>query len=120
MTDREYNEQQLDLFADLIDQIEEVVNDTEVKSLWAQKKLLKTAAYMVRNHKTATISLLAFAEGVNPDEYRFTAVSLPAKIVKMLSSPDFAVIREVFISLGQNGAEGSSGSATGDIQAGND
>lgn len=107
------NEEQLDLFADLIEPVGEIVADKAVRDTLAAKKTAAAAKYAIKNHKSAVIEILARLDGVEPEEYRVPGpLGLAAKLLALLNTKEFS---EVFIGREQKNAAESSGPATENI-----
>jgi hypothetical protein len=103
-------EHALDVLADLLDPISEIVSDKEIatiiKSKMPKVKIIKPA---IKNHKKAVIQALALLDGVPPEEYEVNLLTLPLKILEILNDP---MIEELFSSQSQTMGSASSGSAT--------
>lgn len=95
-----HGEKCLDMFADLIEPIAEIMSDKEIAE--AAKKENKAAAVSVaiRNHKKAVIEVMAILDGENPVEYaeKINIFTLPAKLLEILNEPE---ILNLFQSQGQ-------------------
>ena len=107
-------EKALDVMADLLDPISEIVTDSEIvniiKSGVPKIKLVKPA---IKNHKKAVIEILAILDGVPVEGYEINVLTLPLKILEILNDP---MVEELFTSQGQMMESASSGSAMENIE----
>lgn len=105
------NEDKLELFADLIEPAAEIFSDAEISKLSDTKaSKARITAALIKNHKSAVITILALLEGLEPDKYIVPGpIALAGKILKLLNDPE---IVGLFTSQGQNATAVSSGSAT--------
>jgi len=104
------NEEVLDLFADLLEPVGEILSDKELSTLVQEKgKQLKAVQIAIKKHKTAIIQILARVDGVDPAEYKVNILTLPVKLMQFVNRPE---VQELFTSQGQKGEPASSGSAT--------
>lgn len=102
------NEESLDLFADLLEPVAEILSDDEVKRAF-RKKQVKGVKVAIKNHKAAIIEILALLDGVPVEEYRVNVLTLPLKVIELLNKPEVA---SLFQSLGQEKDAAASGSVT--------
>lgn len=104
---REYtNEEQLDRFAELLEPIVEIFNDPAV-SAGINVSPAKAIAAAIKSHKKAVITVLAYAEGCDPGEYKVPdPMTLLFKAVTLMQRPELAVL---FPSLAQSEGSASSG-----------
>lgn len=107
------NEEQLELFADLIEPVGEIVGDKAVRDAIAAKQTFAAVRYAIKNHKKALIEILARLEGQDPEKYRVPGpLGLAGKAIALVNSKEFV---EVFIGQDQTTAAESSGPATENI-----
>ena len=114
-------EKALDMFADLIEPITEILDDKEIAKIWKSRKtkdgqtlksvLGKAVSVAIKNHKTAVITILAILDDVPVEEYECNILSLPKKLLDILNDP---AIFDLFTSQGQETQE-PSGSAMANI-----
>lgn len=78
------NEDALDLLADLIDPVSNILADDEViKSLNTNKiSMVKT---IIKTHKKEVIEILARLDGVPVEEYKVNVFTLPIKLIEILN-----------------------------------
>lgn len=106
------NEENLDLFADLMAPVAEIMTDEEVVSAFRAEggRAIDAVKPAIKNHKKAIIEILAALEGVDVESY---VVPPPAqllmKIVNLANDPD---VQCLFSLQGQTEVAASSGSAT--------
>lgn len=84
----------LDAIADILDPIMEITSDEEIESAWKskdkQKGRIKAIQLMLRNHKEATITILAILDGEDPKTYEPSLLTLPKKLFEVFNDPDIA------------------------------
>lgn len=109
------NEENLDLFAELLEPCAEIFTDPEVKEN-AQKgeTRIKAIKAAIKNHKQAVILLLAAIEGIDVDEYIVPPpLQFMRKLLEIINRPD---VQELFTLQGLNDIAASSGSASENIE----
>lgn len=110
------NEEELDLFADLLDPVAEILSDNAVANVFRSNgKPITAVKYAIKNHKQAVIEILARIDGEPVESYRVTALSLPVKILALLNKPE---VKDLFTSQGMSDDAGSSSSAMENIEDG--
>lgn len=110
------NDEALDLFADLLEPVAEIITDQEViDALQNDGKWIKAIKPAIKNHKSAVVEILARVDGVEPSEYKVNVVALPIKLLNLLNKPE---LKELFTSQAQENAAGSFGLATENIEDG--
>lgn len=104
------NDEQLELFADLIEPAAEILGDEEVGEIFKSGgKPITAVKLAVKKHKAAVVEILARLEGEEPSQYKVPGpVSLALKLFKLFSTPEIA---ELFTGQSQSVAA-SGGSAT--------
>lgn len=103
------DEQALDLLAELIEPLSEILSDKEVRKAAEEGKKAKTVSVAIKNHKKEVMCVLAALDGVPVEEFHCNVLTLPVKLIEMLNDPD---ISQLFISAGQTEAKKRSGSLT--------
>lgn len=104
------NEDALELLADIIDPLAEILGDPEVaEQMKRREAIAKAVAIAIKKHKTAIFNLLARLEGVPADEYQCGVFTLPAKLIEIFSDKEFA---DFFALQGQRMGVTSSGPVT--------
>lgn len=89
------DEQALDVLAEIIEPAAEILADDEVKRIAREESKLKLAAYIIKTHKKSVIEIMARLDGKDPAEYSFNLLTLPKKVLEILSDPELA---ELFTS----------------------
>lgn len=104
----------IDVLADLIDPMSEIISDKEIETLFKMNapklKLVKTA---LKKHKKEVIEILAVLDGESPETYDVNIVTLPLKVLELLNDP---MVANLFQSQGQKNQEEHSGSAMGNTE----
>lgn len=109
------NEEELDLFADLLEPAAEIIGDKEVADVIRNGgKKITAVALAIKNHKSEVIKILARIDGVPVEEYKVNAITLPIRLINLLNIPE---VGELFTGQSRKSAA-SSGSATENIKDG--
>ncbi len=104
------NEEQLELFADLIEPCAEILSDKELAAAFQSGNRAKAIKLGIKNHKSAVIEILARIDGVDVGAYKVpTPPVLAMKILSLFNNPEIA---ELFTPQAQNETATHSGSAT--------
>lgn len=101
-------EEALDLLADMIEPISDIMTDKEIGETWKINRF-KAIKLAIKNHKRAVIEVMALLDGVPVEEYKCNLFTLPVKILELLNDP---ALVQLFTYQGQTGDAKSSGSAT--------
>lgn len=110
------NEENLELFADLIEPCAEIFSDKELAAELQRGQIASAVKLGIKKHKSAVIEILARIDGVEVGQYKVpTPPVLAMKIISLFNDPDVAAL---FTSAGQSGAETASGSVTENTEDG--
>ena len=101
-------EEALDLLADMIEPISEIMTDKEIGEIWKTNRF-KAIKLAIKNHKKAVIEVMALLDGAPAEEYKCNLFTLPFKILELLNDP---ALVQLFTYQGQTGDAKSSGSVT--------
>ena len=101
------DEDALDLFADLIDPITDIMGDKEVVNSFTKESKIKGIQMMIKKHKGAVFQCLAILEGIPVEEYHCDILSLPKTILEIMNDEG---LMDFFKSQGQQMEEESFGS----------
>lgn len=107
-------ERALDLLAEMMDPITEILADKELKRIAANGTRIQLIKKILKDHKKSMITILALLDDQDPETYEPTLPEIPAKIMQVLNDPAF---KSFFTSQGQSKDEASSGSAMENIEA---
>lgn len=103
----------LNVLADLIEPVGEIVSDKEILDILRKKgsNKLSAVSLAIRNHTKSVIAILAALERKTPEEYEneVTLYTLPKALLDVLNDPELA---QLFTSRGQTGDAISFGSAS--------
>lgn len=84
-------ERALDIIADIIDPLTEIISDSNVRAMAKNKsdrpKLIKL---LLKNHKTAILTIMALLDGAEPESYEPSIVEIPAKLFDLFNDPDIS------------------------------
>lgn len=108
------DEKALDLLADLIEPLSEILADEDVRKAAEKVSRIRAVSVAIKKHTKAIMQMLATIEGVPVEEYHCNVFTLPNTLVEMLNDPDIAPL---FISAGQRTEKKSSGSLTENTEA---
>lgn len=103
-------EEALDVLADLIEPVAMMMTDDEIQKIYQSQPKLNLVKYIIKNHKSELIEIMAILERKDPKEYakEVTILSLPKKLLELLNDEDLV---SVFQSQVQSMGETSSGLA---------
>lgn len=103
------DEQALDVLADILEPLGEILTDENVRAAAKEKNKLKAVKYAIKNHKKQVMYIMAVLDGKSPAEYHCNLITLPVKLLEILNDP---MITEVFNSQSQETGGNASGTAT--------
>ena len=110
------NEQELELFADLLEPFAEILGDKAVSDVFRSKgKPITAIKYVIKNHKAAVIEILARIDETPVEEYHVSALALPVKLLNLLNRPE---LKDLFTLQGQMNDAASFTSATENTEDG--
>lgn len=112
-----HGEQCLDILADLIEPIAEIMSDKDIAKAAREKTRAAAVKIAIKNHKKAVIEIMAALEQKEPEEYakEINLFILPAKVIEILNEPE---IISLFQSQSQNADLKPFGSATENTEVG--
>ena len=82
------NEDAIDLLADLIDPVTEIIADPEIQRLWYKSTKIKLIQYALKSYKKQVLEILARIDGVPVEEYKCNVFTLPVKILQLLNDEE--------------------------------
>ena len=104
------NECAIEALADMFEPIVEIASDDEIKSAARSDNRILVVKLILKNHAKSVLALMAASEGVPVEEYECNMLTLPTKLMELLSSPEFNFL---FPSQSQTEEATYFGSATG-------
>lgn len=108
-------EDALDLMADIIDPLTEIMTDENLKKLVNSKQSrLKIVQFLLREHKKEIIEIMARLDGVEAKNFKCNFYTLPKMLLEILNDEGLA---DLFPLLGQMTDVESSGSAMENTEA---
>lgn len=107
-------EKALDVLADLLDPICEIVTDEEVTSELQQGSKVRGVSLMLRNHKKSVLTIFAILDDKDPETYEPNLIELPQMLLEAFNDPE---LLSLFISQGQSVEQTSSGSVMENTEA---
>lgn len=103
-------EHALDVLADIIDPVVEIVGDEEIsEAIKAGKPKLLIAKLVLKGHKKSIITILALLNEKDPKTYEPSLLELPKMVLELLNDEELA---KLFQSQGQMMDSAYFGSAT--------
>lgn len=104
------NEEALDLLADLMDYVAEILSDDKTMEVYkTEKKQTNFIKYVIKHHKHTIIAMLARIDGTPVEEFECDFFSLPSLVIEMFNNK---MITNLFTSQEQSTESQSSGPAT--------
>ena len=89
-------ERALDVLADLIDPVAEILGDKEIsEALQSGKAPAKAIKLALKNHKRAVLDMMAAIDGEDPETYQPSLFVLPKRILDLLNDPE---VQQLFAS----------------------
>ena len=89
-------ERALDVLADLIDPVAEIMADKEiVEILRSGKAPAKAIKLSLKNHKKAVLAMMAAIDGEDPETYQPSLFVLPKRMLDLLNDPE---VQQLFSS----------------------
>jgi hypothetical protein len=85
----------LDVWADLLEPITAIASDKEFEKLYKSKPLVFAVKYVMKNHKSEILEVLALMQGEDVETFRPSFFELPKMIFELLNDKD---IQELFQS----------------------
>ena len=96
-------EEALDVLADIIEPLANIITDEEIQALAKDDKtpILAMVKPAIKNHKKDLIEVLARLENVSVEEYRETMnlITLPKQVLELLNEPE---VHDLFFSQEQS------------------
>ena len=84
------DDEALDVLAEIMDPLVEILSDPKIKELQGQEGVtrLVIVKYVIKEHKTSIIHILAALEGVPVEEYHCNILTLPVAVLEILNDPE--------------------------------
>jgi len=117
MTLEQQNYDKLDMMADIIEPLGEIISDSNVMTAWRNGQRGASVAAMIRNHKEGVVAILAALDGVPVEEYEVKPEEVVLKLLARLSEMK-DVVKAIFPTRAQSAAGASSGHATENTEDG--
>ena len=96
-------EEALDVLADIIEPLANIITDEEIQALAKDDKtpILAMVKPAIKNHKKDLIEVLARLENVSVEEYKETMnlITLPKQVLELLNEPE---VHDLFFSQEQS------------------
>ena len=107
-------EKALDVIADLIDPITNLVQDKKFKAIVDKGNQKEVVKFILREHPKDILTVLALVNEKDPATFQPTLIELPKMVLDLMSDPD---VMSLFKSQSQTEQSAYSGSATENIGA---
>ena len=89
-------ERALDVLADLIDPVAEILGDKEISAALQAGKAPSTSIKLaLKNHKRAVLDMMAAIDGEDPETYQPSLFVLPKRLLDLLNDPE---VQQLFAS----------------------
>jgi hypothetical protein len=103
------NEDALDLLADILDPLSEILMDSEFQKLTKESGTkMKVVQFLLKNHKKHIIEIMARLDNVPVEEYEMNVLTFPKKILEIMNDKELV---DFFRVQGQMMEDGISGPA---------
>lgn len=106
------NEDALDLLADLLDPVSDIMTDAEMRKVAESADRMAIAKYVLKNKQKQVVQILARMDGKTPDKYSATITEMFAQIMDVLNDK---TMLDFFASQAQKITGVSSGPVTENI-----
>jgi hypothetical protein len=103
------NEDALDLLADLLEPVSEIMTDKELQTIAAKGDKMALVKYVLKNKKQQVVQILARMENKTVNEYNATLTEMFAQLLDVMNDK---VMNDFFASQAQKIVGASSVSAT--------
>ncbi len=107
-------ERALEVIADLIDPITNLVKDKKFKAIVDSGTQMDVVKFILKEHPKEILFILATINDKDPATYQPTLIELPKMVLDLISDPD---VKSLFKSQSQSEQLASSGSVTENIGA---
>lgn len=107
-------ERALDVIAELITPLSEIMNDKNIKAITQSKDRLELIKVLLKDHKHSILTIMALLDGEEPENYEPNIVEIPMKLFNLLNDPD---ITQLFFSQAQTVGQTQSSSAMANTEA---
>nr|DAI82398.1 MAG TPA: hypothetical protein [Caudoviricetes sp.] len=81
------NEAAIELLADILEPATKILADEKIKELIDGPRI-SLIKYVLKNHKSEIIEILAIMDGVPVEEYECNFLTLPSKVMALLNDKD--------------------------------
>ena len=88
----------LDVLADILEPASQILTDEKIKELFQKESKLKLVSYILKNHKSEIIEIMARLDGEEPEDYTFSLIDLPKKVLEILNDE---ALKDLFTSQAQ-------------------
>lgn len=84
------NEDALDLLADILDPLSEILIDPEVQQIVKDKSTTKMKAvqFLLKSHPKEIMQIMARLDGVPVEEYELNIITLPKKLLEIFNDKE--------------------------------
>lgn len=107
-------ERALEVIADLIDPIKNLVQDKRFKTVYQTGTQMDVVKFILKEHPKDILTALAIINGEKPEEYQPSVLEVPKMVLDLISDPD---VSSLFKSQSQSEQLASSGSVSENTEA---
>ena len=84
------NEDALDLLADIIDPVSEIMTDNALREAVKGQNKLGVVKAIIKSHKAQILQILATLDGVPVEQYECNVFTLPVRILELVNDKELA------------------------------
>ena len=82
-------ERALDVSADLLDPMAEIMGDKQISDILKNGKApIKAIKLSLKNHKKAVLDMMAILDGEDPETYAPSLLEIPKRLLDLLNDPE--------------------------------
>ena len=101
------NEEALDLLVAIMDPVIEIMSDKEaVQKLYSDSERMSGVKELIARHKRSVTEIFAAIDGVPVEEYEYSILMLPIRILEILNNKEMVAFFTAQQSLSSNGHSG--------------
>lgn len=85
-------EDALDVLANIVQEVAEICGDAKFVLLVRTRDKMGVVKTLLKDHKKEVLRIMAYLEGVEPEEYNPSLVEIPKMLLDMMNDPDILVL----------------------------
>ena len=83
-------EDALDVLANIVEEASEICSDAQFVLLARTRDKMGRVKRLLKEHKKEILHVMAYIDGVDPDEFEPSIVQIPRMLIDLLNDPDIA------------------------------